>query len=149
LASTTRNIAVFPRQKVSVWIKGLNKDDQDKSDRVENLHTMHGDEKGAGGEIWNSFGHHSFYVVFQRIRKGADITGVITGQIVNGDGYKVRLWQGNRMVAEQRVDQQQAFKFEAVPAGTYRLEAIGPSLSKDNINIDADHAQVTVNLAVP
>jgi hypothetical protein len=53
------------------------------------------------------------------------------------------------MVAEQTVDEQQAFKFEAVPAGTYRLEAIGPSLSKDNINIDADHAQVTVNLAVP
>ncbi len=64
------NIAVFPPQKVAVWIKGLSQGDQDTSDRVENLHTMHGDEHGPGGEIWSSYGHHSFYVVFQRTRKG-------------------------------------------------------------------------------
>src|SRR4051812_4004023 len=36
------------------------------SDKVENLHTKHADERGPHGEIWNSVGHHSFYVVFQR-----------------------------------------------------------------------------------
>jgi len=41
------------------------------SDRVENLHTKHADEPGPNGEIWNSIGHHSFYVIFQRTRQGA------------------------------------------------------------------------------
>ena len=32
------NIAVFPPQKVAVWIKGLDREGQDKSDWVKNLH---------------------------------------------------------------------------------------------------------------
>ena len=143
------NIAVFPPQKVAVWIKGLSRDAQDKSDRVKSLHTMHGDEHGPGGEVWNSYGHHSFYVVFQRTHKGADIKGTISGQIVNGEDYRVRLWQGNNVVAEQMVDEQQAFKFEGVPAGTYRLEAIGPSLNKENLNISEADQHITVNLTAP
>jgi murein DD-endopeptidase MepM/ murein hydrolase activator NlpD len=36
------------------------------SDRVANLHSKHADERGPQGELWNSIGHHSFYLVFQR-----------------------------------------------------------------------------------
>lgn len=46
------------------------------SDALENVHTNHPDEHGPGGETWNSVGHHSFYVVFQRTKKAA--TPVVT-----------------------------------------------------------------------
>jgi len=61
----------------------------------------------------------------------------------------VRLWQGNNVVADQMVDEHQAFRFEAVPAGTYRLEAIGPSLHQENLNINAANQHITVNLTAP
>ena len=38
---------------------------------VENIHTNHPDQHGPGGEVWNSTGHHSFYVVFQRTKSVA------------------------------------------------------------------------------
>ncbi|MCC6457490.1 MAG: peptidoglycan DD-metalloendopeptidase family protein [Caldilineaceae bacterium] len=38
------------------------------SDRVANLHSKHADEAGPHGELWNTIGHHSFYLVFQRSR---------------------------------------------------------------------------------
>ena len=41
------------------------------SDRVHNMHTKHADEPGPGGETWNSIGHHSFYILFQRVAEGA------------------------------------------------------------------------------
>jgi murein DD-endopeptidase MepM/ murein hydrolase activator NlpD len=41
------------------------------SDTVRNLHTKHADEPGPNGETWNSIGHHSFYVLFQRVRHDA------------------------------------------------------------------------------
>lgn len=49
------NLPIFKGQRISVWISG------ESSDKVHNLHTMHADE-GDG----NTWGHHSFYVVFQR-----------------------------------------------------------------------------------
>jgi hypothetical protein len=149
LSEPAGNIAVFPPQKIAVWIQGLPQGPEAKSDHVENLHTMHDDECGPKGEIWNSYGHHSFYVVFQRTRKGADIKGTISGQVVNGKGYRVRLWQGNNVVADQVVDEHQAFKFEGVPAGTYRLEATGPSLHQENLNISATNRDITVTLTAP
>lgn len=39
------------------------------SDQVLNCHTNHPDERGPNGQIWNSIGHHSFYVLFQRCRQ--------------------------------------------------------------------------------
>jgi len=42
------------------------------SDSVVGIHTMHGDELGPNGEIWNSNGHHSFYIKFQKVRLQAD-----------------------------------------------------------------------------
>jgi hypothetical protein len=67
------NISVGGNQKASVWIKGLSRDAEDKSDRVENLHTGHPDEPLPDGRLLNTIGHHSFYVVFQRTRAGATV----------------------------------------------------------------------------
>lgn len=66
---TGGDIAIHFGQKASVWIKGLNRDANDKSDRVENLHTAHPDEPLPDGRLLNTLGHHSFYLVFQRTRK--------------------------------------------------------------------------------
>jgi hypothetical protein len=63
------NIAMFKGQIVSVWMNGLAGDATDKSDRLENIHTNHPDEPLPDGELWNTIGHHSFYVIFQRTRK--------------------------------------------------------------------------------
>lgn len=63
---TAGNISVGSNQKVSVWIKGPSRDANDASDRVEGLHTLHPDERLPDGRLFNSLGHHSFYVVFQR-----------------------------------------------------------------------------------
>ena len=49
----------------SVWMKGHGRDPNDPTERAEKLHTRHADE--APG---NTYGHHSFYVVFQRTLKG-------------------------------------------------------------------------------
>lgn len=68
-AEPAGNIAVFKGQRVSVWVKGTSADAQDKSDRVEGVHTEHPDEPLADGTLWNTIGHHSFYVVFQRTVK--------------------------------------------------------------------------------
>jgi hypothetical protein len=68
---TGGDIAVHFGQKISVWIRGLSRDGNDKSDRVENLHTAHPDEPLPDGRLLNTLGHHSFYLVFQRTRKTA------------------------------------------------------------------------------
>lgn len=56
------NVAIEKGQHVLLWIVGGNL----PSEAVDNLHTDHGDELGPNGERWNSAGHHSFYVKFQR-----------------------------------------------------------------------------------
>ncbi len=65
------------RQVMTVLISGRSPNANEPSDRVENLHTQHPGEPGQHNESWNSVGHHSFYVVFQRTRKtaGAATTG--------------------------------------------------------------------------
>jgi hypothetical protein len=57
------NIDLYEHQTMSVWIVG----DLMASDRVVGFHVRHPDELGPNGEIWNSRGHHSFYVKFQRM----------------------------------------------------------------------------------
>jgi hypothetical protein len=73
---TGGDIAIHFGQKASVWIKGQNRDADEKSDRVENLHTAHPDEPLPDGRLLNTLGHHSFYVVFQRTRKEAQTAPV-------------------------------------------------------------------------
>lgn len=67
---TAGNISVGSNQKVSVWIMGRSRASNDKSDKVVGLHTGHPDERLPDGRLFNSIGHHSFYVVFQRTVKG-------------------------------------------------------------------------------
>jgi hypothetical protein len=73
-------------------------------------------------------------------------SGAISGQIANGRGYKVRLLQGDTLVAEQIVDDNLAFRFEGLPFGTYRLEAVSPHLTYDNIVLETNDQQVWINL---
>lgn len=56
------DIVIGKGARVSVWLIG----DGLRSDRVTNMHTSHPDEPTASGELWNTIGHHSFYVRFQR-----------------------------------------------------------------------------------
>ena len=60
------NVEMYGGQIVWVELGG----DDVPSERVAGMHTAHADEPGPGGENWNSYGHHSFYVVFQRTVAG-------------------------------------------------------------------------------
>ncbi len=55
------NIPMFRGQMVAVWMLG------GRSDIVAGLHTLHGNEAASGGELWNTNGHHSFYIKFQKM----------------------------------------------------------------------------------
>jgi hypothetical protein len=150
VAEAGGDIAMHFGQNVSVWIKGLNRDANDKSDRVENLHTAHPDEPTPDGALLNTLGHHSFYVVFQRTRKAATMTdGVIAGRVERGQGQKVQLIKNNQVVAEQQLDAAQSFQFERLTAGVYRLEVVGANVSQDNIQLDPLHKTLTLNLVIP
>ena len=59
------DVPIQKGMRLALWITG----DGHASDRVANLHFEHADERTADGKIWNSFGHHSFYAVFQRTTK--------------------------------------------------------------------------------
>ncbi len=144
------NIMLFFGQKASVWMKGTNRDGQDNSDRVENLHTAHPDEPLPDGTLLNTLGHHSFYVVFQRTRKGRVVTsGVISGRVDRGQGHKVQLKQNDEVLAEQTVDSNLTFKFDNLAFGTYSLTLVDTGVTQDNVNLDAVNKELTVNLAVP
>lgn len=65
------NIPIHLNMKVALWLTG----DGRASDRVTNLHAQHADEPAASGDLWNSYGHHSFYVVFQRTTKAGSEIG--------------------------------------------------------------------------
>ena len=53
-----------------LWIMGA------PSDEAFGFHFRHDDEPAANGELLNTHGHHSFYVVFQQARKGSTTTVV-------------------------------------------------------------------------
>ena len=147
---TAGNIAMHFGQIVSVWIKGLGRDANDKSDRVENIHTTHPDEPLPDGSLLNTLGHHSFYVVFQRTRKAVtEVKGVIQGRLERGQSFKVRLLKNGSLVSEQQVDSSLTFRFENLSAGLYRLEVVGAEISQDNIRIAPGQEEVNLNLAIP
>lgn len=147
---TAGDIAIHFGQKASIWIKGLNRDGNDKSDRVENLHTAHADEPLPDGRLLNTIGHHSFYVVFQRTRKSSAAVpdGVITGRVEGGQGRKARLLQNNQALAEQALDANLAFRFANLPAGVYRLEIVGTTLAQDNLTISPTSKTLNLNLTL-
>ncbi|CAN5570267.1 hypothetical protein BH10CHL1_BH10CHL1_49170 [soil metagenome] len=59
------NVDIYPGQHLQVWIQG----DRCPSERVENLHAEHAEERDAEGALGNWPGHHSFHVIFQRTRQ--------------------------------------------------------------------------------
>jgi len=149
-AEAAGNIMLFFGQKASAWMNGTNRDGQDKSDRVENLHTTHPDEPLPDGTLLNTLGHHSFYVVFQRTRKGrVAANGVITGRVERGQGHQVRLLQADEVFAEQTLDSNLTYKFENLPFGTYQLAIADTEITHDNVNLNSLNRELTVNLAVP
>lgn len=91
---------------LELWIEG----DGCPSDRVHNLHTRHNDEPGPGGELWNTIGHHSYYVVFQRVKGGAGNTasngtrssgGALQDRLIQ-EGQRCQVLQFNREAALQK-----------------------------------------------
>ena len=70
--------------------------------------------------------------------------GVISGQIERGRGYTVRLLRGNTAIAEQKT-----YKFEGLPSGAYWVQAVGPPLDSDALQLDTNHAQAPVNPTPP
>lgn len=64
------NVDIYRGQYL--WVRVI--EGELSSDTVAHLHTNHDDEPGPNGELWNSLGHHSFYVLFQRTRQGEVIT---------------------------------------------------------------------------
>lgn len=59
------NLSVGGGQIVKIWPLGRTKESSVIRDEVFNLHTLHPDEHGPGGENWNSVGHHSFFCLFK------------------------------------------------------------------------------------
>jgi hypothetical protein len=53
------NVDLYPGMNAQVWVDDLN-----MSDRVFGLRTDLPEGKGPNGEIWNSYGHHSYYILF-------------------------------------------------------------------------------------
>ncbi len=95
------NVDIYGGMHLAVWIMG----DGLASDRAENLHTHHPDEPGPHGELWNSIGHHSFDLVFQRSTVGeGDAGGGDAGGGDAGGGDGERKWLDARYVGEAIVD---------------------------------------------
>jgi hypothetical protein len=144
------NIAMHFQQTVSVWMKGLNRDGNDVTDTVENLHTRHPDEPLPDGSLLNTLGHHSFYVVFQRTRKiSAMADGIISGHVERGAGHTIQLKRSNQVVGQKTLDQTQTFRFENLAYGVYSIEILNANVRQDNIIVDANNKEINLKLAVP
>ncbi len=63
------NVPMDKNPTYSIWVVG------GPSDVVAGLHTRHPDEADSQGAAQNAYGHHSYYVVFQRTRQVALPTG--------------------------------------------------------------------------
>lgn len=85
---------------LELWIEG----DGCPSDRVHKLSTHHNDEPGPNGELWNTIGHHSFYVVFQRMCNAGTATngGNSLNDLLVQEGKRCQVLQFNREAALQK-----------------------------------------------
>lgn len=96
------DVPIEKGMELEVWIEG----DGCPSDRVSKLGTHHNDEPGPNGELWNTIGHHSFYVVFQRQRSAA-ARPVGNGnsdfnELLRQEGKRCQVLQFNREAALQK-----------------------------------------------
>jgi hypothetical protein len=60
------NITMHGGQVITAWLSDLARVGVRGSDRIENVHARHPDEPLEDGRLFNTIGHHSFYVVFQQ-----------------------------------------------------------------------------------
>jgi len=99
------DVPIQKGMELEVWIEG----DGAPSDRVHKLSTLHNDEPGPNGELWNTIGHHSYYIVFQRVRNagnsadsGAAPTGVNLNDLLVQEGKRCQVLEFNREAALQK-----------------------------------------------
>lgn len=146
------NIAVGKNQIISVWMEGRNPDGRDRSDKVSAMRTTHPDEPLPDGALHNTWGHHSFYVVFQEtVKQPADLPAhsVIFGRLADGGGETLHLLKDDKLVQYLTLETNAtAFRFEALPPGTYNLKVKGVAVGRGGIELDGQNA-VEVNLAMP
>ncbi len=147
------NIAVGKNQLVSVWANGRTPGGSDKSDMVTGIRTTHPDEPLPDGSLYNTWGHHSFYVVFQEVVKeaaGNQADSVIFGKVIDGAGRTLRLSRQGTTAAEQPIADDDTFRFEGLPAGTYTLKVVGASVRRGGIKVDgANSREVTLSMPAP
>lgn len=163
------NIAVHFGQIVSVWVKGLSRDAKDKSDVVKNLHTKHPDEPLPDGRLLNTLGHHSFYVVFQRVKKvapqtiskteemmviedlpatikapggGAPQNSTISGRVINGAGKTLLLIHKGHIISRRVISEAGFYRFSPLEAGTYTLQIEGSQIKEENIQLDGINTHI-------
>lgn len=118
---------------LELWIEG----DGCPSDRAHNLHTRHNDEPAAGGELWNTIGHHSYYVVFQRVRNAnatpAMAAPAVAAPTLNGNGlHDLLLQEGKRC---------QVLQFNREAALQKRIFADGFVPNSTEFTLDQDGKQ--------
>lgn len=143
------NIAVDKHQVVSVWVNGLSADASEPSDRVVGIRTTHPDEPLPDGTLHNTWGHHSFYVVWQRTtRRIADGNSVVFGAVANGEGHAVQLLRGTQVVATANLAGTTSFRFEQLTPGTYSVKVAGAEVERTGLQLDGAN-QIEVALALP
>ncbi len=146
------NIAIGKSQSLTVWVKGRKQSATDKSDRVTGIRTAHPDEPLPDGTLHNTWGHHSFYVVFQETVKTDSAPhpahSTISGRLIGGEGEKVRLTQGNAPVAAATVGADETFSFENLAAGVYSVAVQGTNIRRTNLAVDGEN-HIEINLAMP
>ena len=148
------NISVNRGQMVSVWVKGRTPIGTAISDQVVNIRTTHPDEPLPDGTLHNTWGHHSFYVVFQETVKTSDATppqsqtSVIEGVVANGQNRIILLSRDNQIVARQSLSTNGAFQFSSLVAGIYTVSIEGTTIQVSNLRLDGQNKQ-QVNLTIP
>jgi hypothetical protein len=95
------DVPIEKGMELELWLEG----DGCASDRANKLNTHHNDEPGPNGELWNTIGHHSFYVVFQRVRNAGAGTATSGGSLQDllvQEGKRAQVLQFNRDAALQK-----------------------------------------------
>ena len=68
--------------------------------------------------------------------------------MAGGQGYTVRLYQAELLIDSQVVGQDLGYRFAGLAPGTYRIEAIGPCLQRDQIELSGENPEARVYLSV-
>ncbi|MBI5876385.1 MAG: hypothetical protein HZB53_01940 [Chloroflexi bacterium] len=113
------------------------------SDKAVGFGTEHPDE-----EAGNTFGHHSFMVVFREALfegDAAPANGSIRGTLTNGAGRSVLLAGGN-VNTSAIAGADGAFAFDDVPPGAYTLTVAGTAVSASVTVVAGQTASITLTV---